>query len=136
MPPSPDPPAPGGPVDVAVLTVIRPELLAARDALGIAEGSRVKDGDGTVYWRGAVRSALHARDYSVVLTCVGAAGNPGAAAAARDVIAGYRPRAVLLMGIAAGIRGKVKIGEVVLSERVVAYEPAALVVMPGGAPAV
>jgi nucleoside phosphorylase len=127
MPPSPEPPAHGGPVDVAVLTVIRPELLAARDALGFSEGGRVKDGDGTVYFRGAVRSELRGRDYSVVLTCVGAAGNPGAAAAVRDVIAAYQPRAVLLMGIAAGVRGKVRIGEVVLSERVVAYETAALV---------
>jgi nucleoside phosphorylase len=33
----------------------------------------------------------------------------------------------LLMGIAAGIQGKVRIGNVVLSERVVAYEPGALV---------
>ncbi|WP_437738613.1 Uma2 family endonuclease [Sorangium sp. So ce1335] len=40
--------------------------------------------------------------------------------------------AVLLVGIAAGIRGKLKIGEVVLSDRVVAYEPAAAVVGPDG----
>jgi nucleoside phosphorylase len=39
---------------------------------------------------------------------------------------------VLLMGIAAGVRGKVRIGDVVLSERVVAYEPAALVRSAGG----
>ena len=49
------------------------------------------------------------------------------------MIARYHPRAVLLMGIAAGIRGKVRIGDVVLSERVVAYEPAALVRSASGA---
>jgi len=51
------------------------------------------------------------------VTCIGGAGNPGAAAATASAIAQYDPRAVLLMGIAAGLRGKIRIGEVVLSER-------------------
>ena len=115
-------------VDVAILTVIPAELFAALDALGISsESARERSADGTVYYRGAIRSELRHRDYRLVVTCIGGAGNPGAAAATRDVISAYRPRAVLLMGIAAGIRGKVRIGNVVLSERVVAYEPAALI---------
>jgi nucleoside phosphorylase len=112
-------------MDVAVLTVIPAELEAARAALGLA--TREKGADGTVTFRGAVRSELLQRDYEVVLACIGGAGNPGAAAAAVRIIAAHQPRAVLLMGIAAGVRGKVRIGDVVLSERVVAYEPAALV---------
>ncbi len=119
-------------VDVAILTVIPPELFAARDALGIAEDARSKDEAGTVSYRGKVRSALARRDYEVVLTCIGRAGNVLSAAAVQDVIARYRPQAVLLVGIAAGIRGKVRIGEVVLSERVVSYEPAAAVRTPEG----
>jgi len=114
--------------DVIVLTVIPAELAAARDALGIPEqGARTKDNDGTVYFHGAVRSALTSGPLRVVLACIGEAGNASAARAAASAIATWKPRAVLLMGIAAGIRGKVRIGEVVLSERVVAYEPAALV---------
>lgn len=74
-----------------------------------------------------MRSELANRDYTVALTCIGGAGNPGAAAATTSAIATYHPRAVLLMGIAAGVRDKVRIGEVVLSDRVVAYEPAALI---------
>ena len=52
------------PVDVVVLTVIPAELGAARRALGIGDHGREKDGDGTVYFRGAVHSALAGRDYA------------------------------------------------------------------------
>jgi nucleoside phosphorylase len=119
--------APGETVDVVILTVIQAEFEAARRVLQIGDHNREKDPDGTVYFRGTVRSDLVRRDYTIALTCIGAAGNPNAAAATAGAIAKYHPRAVLLMGIAAGVRGKVQIGEVVLSDRVVTYEPAALV---------
>lgn len=119
--------AQGDLVDVVILTVIPPELEAARRVLRLNDGNREKAADGTVYFRGAVRSELAGREYAIALTCIGGAGNPSAAAATASAIARYQPRAVLLMGIAAGIRDKVRIGEVVLSDRVVAYEPAALV---------
>ena len=117
----------GDPAEIVILTVIPAELEAARRVLQIDSSSREKDADGTVYFRGRVRSHLAARDYAIALTCLGGAGNPGAAAATSVAIARYHPRAVLLMGIAAGVRDKVRIGEVVLSDRVVAYEPAALI---------
>jgi nucleoside phosphorylase len=110
-----------------ILTVIPAELEAARRVLQIADDDRDKDEDGTIYLGGSVHSAIAGRVYSIALACIGSAGNPGAAAATTHAIRTYRPRAVLLMGIAAGLRGKIKIGHVVLSERVVAYEPAALV---------
>ena len=113
--------------DVAIITVIQPELFAALEALGIPESQRGKDAHGTVYFRGSLRSQMAGRDYRLVVTCVGSAGNYDASAAAYDVIAHHRPRVLILMGIAAGIQGKVRIGEVVLSDRVVAYEPAAII---------
>ncbi len=120
-------PPPANGLDVAILTVIQPELFAVLDALGISASQREKDAHGTVYFRGSLRSQLTGRDYELVVTCIGAAGNYDASAAAYGVIAKHRPRALLLLGIAAGMREKVQIGEVVLSERVVAYEPAAVV---------
>ncbi|HWO20125.1 MAG TPA: 5'-methylthioadenosine/S-adenosylhomocysteine nucleosidase [Kofleriaceae bacterium] len=109
-----------------ILTVIPAEMEAARRVLQLDEGSREEDPDGTVYFRGTVRSELVRRDYAIALTCIGTAGNPSAAVVAAGAISRHHPRAVLLMGIAAGIRDKVRIGEVVLSDRVVAYEPEAL----------
>lgn len=120
--------APGsGPVDVAVLTVIPAELEAARLALGIGDAAPVKAEDGTSEFHATVRSELTGRGYHVVLACIGGAGNPGAAVVAAGLIHRHAPRAFFLMGIAAGVRGKIRIGDVVLSDRVVAYEPAALV---------
>ena len=113
-------------VDIAILTVIPPELAAARTALDIPNSARKKDQGGTVYFRSKIHSNLKNQDYDIVLTCIGGAGNPNAAAATTEVIEKYQPRTVLLMGIAAGIRGKMRIGEVAISERIVAYEPAAL----------
>jgi tetratricopeptide (TPR) repeat protein/nucleoside phosphorylase len=119
-------------VDIAILTVIPPELIAVREALGIPEDARIEDDAGTIAYRGRIHSALARRDYEVVLTCIGRAGNADSASFVEAVIARYRPQAVLLVGIAAGRRGKVRIGDVVLSERVVAYEPAAVVGTPEG----
>lgn len=116
-----------GAADVAILTVIPAELHAALAAFGIPETSRRKDRSGTVYYYGQVASQLGGRPFSVVVGCIGMAGNPSAAAAAAEFIQIHQPRAFFLLGIAAGIRGKVKIGEVVFSDRIVAYEPAALV---------
>lgn len=114
------------PFDIGVLTVIGPELDAALKSLALT--TRKKDEKtGTIFWTGTVHSQLMKRDYRIVLACVGDAGNPNAAAATTELLANYAPRALLLMGIAAGMRGKVKIGNVALSDRVAAYEPAALV---------
>ncbi|HRI69234.1 MAG TPA: hypothetical protein PK156_33620, partial [Polyangium sp.] len=131
---SADPP----PADIAILTVIAPELDAARAALGLdPDKSRRKDKfSGTVFLEGSVSSNRSKRDVRVVLACVGGAGNPAASAAASEIVLRYQPKVVLLMGIAAGMRGKTKIGDVILSERVVAYEPAALVQEKDGSHAV
>lgn len=114
------------PVDIGIITVIPPELDAVRLALELPESARIKEGPSdTVYWRGTVHSALRRCNYSLVLAAIGWAGTSNAAALATQMIERYRPRVVLLVGIAAGMRGKVQIGDVVLSERVVAYESAA-----------
>ena len=110
--------------DIGVLTVIPEELEAVRQALHLSRRPKLQ---GRVCYSGTTRSELQRRDYSIVLTCVGAAGNPPAAAAAMELIERHKPQVLILVGIAAGIRSKVKIGNVILSERVVAYEPAALI---------
>jgi len=113
--------------DIGILTVIPAELTAARETLGIRITDRIKDADGTIFYHGTIRSTLKSCDYSIVLSCIGMAGNTDSAAATSEMIQKYNPRAIILVGIAAGIKGKVRIGEVVLSDRVVAYEPAAVI---------
>lgn len=114
--------------DVGILTVIPAELKAVRAALRISTDAKEKDAEGTTFWRCTLASNALGRRIAIVAGCVGDAGNYSAATATTRMIAHYKPRVVFLVGIAAGIRGKVKIGEVVLAERIVAYEHAAAVV--------
>lgn len=121
--------------EVVVLTVIPIELQAARAALGLGEASYRTFPGGTHYYTGTFESQRLGHRCSVALGCIGMAGNIGAAGATADAIRVFRPQVLLLMGIAAGMRGKIKIGEVVFSERVVGYESAALVAGPEGSQA-
>ncbi len=111
--------------DVLVLTALSVELEATRRALAIEANPR-KTTSGTNVWGVDVRSLRSARSLRAAVACLGAAGNVAAAATTAELTALFRPRLVLMVGIAAGIRGRCKIGDVVFSERVVAYEPATI----------
>jgi nucleoside phosphorylase len=113
-------------IDIGILTVIPAELEATLQVLGLTDDDRIKSEDGTNYWFGSVQSGLAKRSYELILGIIGGAGNNDTAAATVSMIKEYSPKIIFLVGIAAGIKRKIKIGEVVLSERVVAYEPAAI----------
>lgn len=85
-------------------------LEAARQAFGLMDSARLKVSSGTIFYSGSIISRLVQRNYRLVLSCIGQAGSPVAAAATTEVIELFHPQVVLLMGIAAGMRGKVKIG--------------------------
>lgn len=118
-----------GKVDIAILTVIPQELAAAKAALGIQDisNNRTKTQDSqTIYLHGEFFSERTKRTYRLVLGCIGNAGNYNSSQAATEVIQAHDPKLLVLVGIAAGIKGKAKLGEVVFSERVLGYESAAL----------
>ncbi|WP_375769176.1 hypothetical protein NR798_47165 [Archangium gephyra] len=120
------------PVDLLLLTALPVELEAARTALGLpATSLPEKLPSGTNYWSTDVASKRGGRPYKVALGCIGTAGNPDSSAATTEFVTGLHPRLVIMTGIAAGIRGLCKLGEVVLSERVVAYESSAEVLEEG-----
>ena len=114
-------------VDVAVVTVIASEQQAVLETLGFLDAPRRSTEGGTIYFVGAIRSTLSGRKLRVAVTCIGRAGNSAAAAAVRETVSEYHPRVIILVGIAAGVREKLQLGDVVLSERVVSYESAAVV---------
>ncbi|MEG4172740.1 MULTISPECIES: phosphorylase family protein [unclassified Microcoleus] len=108
-------------VDIAILTVIPQELAAAKAALGIQDisNNRTKTQDSqTIYLHGELFSERTQRNYRVALGCIGSAGNYNSSQAATEVIQTHDPKLLVLVGIAAGIKGKAKLGEVVFSERV------------------
>jgi nucleoside phosphorylase len=112
--------------EVLVLTALAVELEAVKQALGVVAEPR-KTTSGTNVWRVDVASRPSARLLRVAVACLGAAGNVSAAATTAELTESLHPRLVIMVGIAAGLRAKCRIGDVVFSERVASYEPAALV---------
>lgn len=112
--------------DIGVITIIPEELHWVREALGLRVESRLKVRSGRIYYFGNISALFAPRPYRVALTCIGEAGTPDCSATTAALIHECRPRLVLLVGIAAGIRNEVKIGSVVLSERVWDYEKGAV----------
>ncbi len=115
------------PPDVLVLTALDVELAAAKQALGIAEDTEpMTTKDGLHVWKASV-AKRDGKTASCVVACFAGAGNLDAAIVTTMLLNELRPDNVMMLGIAAGFRGKCALGEVVLAERIVAYEGAALV---------
>ncbi|WP_090690596.1 5'-methylthioadenosine/S-adenosylhomocysteine nucleosidase [Paraburkholderia phenazinium] len=113
--------------DVLVLTALAVELTAAKTAFSIApEASPRRTESGINYWRSQQRRAD-----GTIVTCdvasFGNAGNVNAASMTSTLISELGPTLVLMVGIAAGMRDKCKLGQVVIAERVVGYEGMAVV---------
>lgn len=108
------------PIDVLVVTVIAPELRACLRAMGFDPDSRTKVDDGTNLWETTLDSKLSGK-LRLALSCVGKAGNPEMGVHTAYLLAMLQPKCALLVGIAAGRRDKIKIGNVVLAERTVFY---------------
>jgi nucleoside phosphorylase len=122
--------ASAAPTDVLVLTALAVELNAARVAFNIDDQTPTsKTSIGHNHWRAQI-AASSGRLVTCTVATFGAAGNMDAAAATASLLAEFRPKMVVMIGIAAGMRGKCALGDVVISDRVVAYEGAAL--MEGG----
>lgn len=121
------------PAEIGLITVIPEELRWARSVLEASAEERSPIG--TVFLRGSLHSSKCNRPYTYALCALGSAGNYESAAAVTEIIDRYHPQVIFLIGIAAGLRDKIQIGAVVLSERVVAYESAELRVK-GKAPTV
>lgn len=98
--------------DVGVQTVVGAELHAVQDVFGIHPRSDVRSIESTHYYSGSVRIAGVNETISVVVCCQSSAGNDAAAIIAERMISQWKPKALFLMGIAAGRRGKCKIGDV------------------------
>lgn len=115
-----------GAVEILLLNALPVELQAMLDALGVACDAVIKSTNGTNYWR-TVTGGSRGAERAVAIACFGSAGNIDAAATTAALIAELRPKAVIMVGIAAGMRDKCSLGEVVMADRIVAYEGAALV---------
>lgn len=104
--------------DVAVLSVIPPEFKALQKALNIDLRKRIRI-DGAIYFEGNVYSQLLQQNIRIILGCADDASQANASAMATRMIAEFDPALIVLIGIAAGMRHKVRIGDVVVPREVV-----------------
>ena len=118
-------------VDVAIVTVKKPELLAAKLAFGVKvtayEHDRLK---GLRCWKSCLQASETRDDLEVLITMVGEEGNVSCAAACDTLFNAYDVGLAILVGIAAGVEKKVQLGDVVAADIVLDYEYARL--EPGG----
>ena len=110
--------------DVVAVTV-RPkdELQALLWAFGIADDvtpgySPTRDRR----WHATVETA-EGRELSVLITAIGEAGNVDAGAFVASLIAEFSPGLVALVGIAAGVLDRTRLGDVVAARAVLGFEP-------------
>jgi nucleoside phosphorylase len=115
------------PPQVLVLTALDIELAAAKQAFGIAEDADyATTSHGLHFWKAPVIKR-NGKTVNCVIACFAGPGNVDAASVTSMLLGELKPANVMMLGIAAGLRDKCKLGEVVLAERVVAYEGAAFI---------
>lgn len=115
-------------VDLAIVTIKKPELLASKLAFDIVPIDKKEDKEdkGYRYWETEVPCKGLDRPGKVVITMVAQDRNVNCANACHVLFNNYDVKICILVGIGAGLKSKVKIGDIVASESVWDYEGARL----------
>ncbi|HAK16630.1 MAG TPA: phosphorylase, partial [Acinetobacter junii] len=102
------------PPDVLILTALDVELAAAKQAFGIAEDAEYFTTEhGLHTWKASVPKP-GGKTASCIVACFTGAGNVDAATVTSMLLGELKPANVIMLGIAAGLRDKCSLGEVVL----------------------
>lgn len=113
------------PIDFAIITPLEEERLAVLAHLGPTERLPPTGDDIRVYYATTVPVTAKGRircEYKMIVTDLVAMGRVEAASAVSDVIRQWRPRYLLVVGIAGGVKeAGVDIGDVLVSDQIVDY---------------
>src|SRR5689334_1001900 len=113
------------PVDFAVITALAVERAAVVHRLEGVQKLQFDD-EPLTFYAGTVAIPGEAMPYTVVVTQLPDMGNPDASITTTRVIQRWKPRQVLMVGIAGGVQDKVALGDVVVSQFAFYYEPGKL----------
>lgn len=113
------------PVDFAIITALKVEREAVVRRLADTKKVQI-DGEPLTYYTGTVSIPGDAQAYTVVVVQLIDMGNTDAAVATTQVLARWKPRNLLMVGIAGGLQGKVRLGDVVVARHSCYYELAKL----------
>jgi len=109
------------PVDFLIVTALQEERDAVLALLSDVEQVLLEDLP--TYYRAIIPAPSQGGTYEVVVTLLNDMGNIEATQHTTRVIQALAPDYVLMVGIAGGVRGKVKLGDVVVAKQVLYYEP-------------
>lgn len=119
-------------VDVGIVTILREEVDAALAAFGVAHGTdESRNVRGLRFWALPPIDRGQRRPLHAVVMLVGEARTVPCAIACERLFSLYSVRACLLVGIAAGVKSRVQVGDVVAATQILDYEGQRL--EPGGA---
>ena len=113
------------PVDFAIIAALPVE----REALvrRLEGGEKIQpDGEPLTFYVGTVSVPGEGKAFTVVVTQLLDMGNADAAITTTRVIQRWRPRNILMVGIAGGVKGKAALGDVAVAQYAYYYEPAKL----------
>jgi nucleoside phosphorylase len=129
--PSGDAPPADGPCDVGIVVALREEFRVLFDRLA-GQHTHVDD-EGRAYYLFDVPTVGGHRPYRCVATMIGDAGTNRAGVVAEKMLGRWDPAVLAIVGIAGGIHGDVRIGDVIIASEVNNYlEGAKAVDDPGG----
>lgn len=110
--------------DVLILTALPVELAAAKKAFDIADDiPPCVTSNGIHFWPIVIQRSDG--PMTGIVASFAGAGNVNASAITTILLSEFKPKKVIMMGIAAGAREKMVLGEVIVSDRIVYYESAA-----------
>jgi nucleoside phosphorylase len=101
------------PVDFAIIAALKVEREAMMKRLDGVEKVQ-EEGEPLTYYVGELSIPGEDRPYTVVVTQLIEMGNPDAAIATTKVVPRWRPRNVLMVGIAGGVQEKAALGDVLV----------------------
>lgn len=110
-------------IDIGIVTISQnPELSAILRVFKL-EGAKPNDEDeGVEYW--VIRSTRRNSLITSVICCVDKPGTHPVRTITEKLIKRFSPKYITLVGIAAGVRNETRLGDVVIADKVIYYEPA------------
>lgn len=107
-------------IDVGIITIIPTEIESLFKIMNISEQNVVKINSPFLYYKSNVYSKLCKKEISLVISFInGEAGNAEAAICTTHFLHNWHPKIMCMVGISAGIEGKVKIGDVVIPSKII-----------------
>jgi nucleoside phosphorylase len=110
-------------IDVVIITAIPDiELLTMLRAFNVDPKRENELSDGGRYWFSNLSSNKMKKNLKVVITCIGSPGNLTSSSVTTRFIQNFHPKLLILSGIAAGIKQKLNLLDIVVSDKVIGYE--------------